>query len=88
MKDGISAWDRVLLARKSDRPKALDYIKYIFDEFMELHGDRLYSDDKAIVGGIAYLDDMTLTFIGEQKVKSKKEIMERIFGMPEPEGYR
>ena len=88
MKDGISAWDRVLLARKSDRPKALDYIKYIFDEFMELHGDRLYSDDKAIVGGIAYLDDMPVTVIGEQKGKSTKENMERNFGMPEPEGYR
>lgn len=88
MKDSISAWDRVLLARKSDRPKALDYIEYIFDEFMELHGDRLYSDDKAIVGGIAYLDDMPVTVIGEQKGKSTKENMERNFGMPEPEGYR
>ena len=88
MKDGISAWDRVLLARKSDRPKALDYIKYIFDEFMELHGDRLYSDDKAIVGGIAYLDDMPVTVIGEQKGKNAKENIERNFGMPNPESYR
>ena len=88
MKNSISAWDRVLLARKSDRPKALDYIKYIFDEFMELHGDRLYGDDKAIVGGIAYLDDMPVTVIGEQKGKTTKENMERNFGMPEPEGYR
>ena len=88
MRDSISAWDRVLLARKSDRPKALDYIKYIFDEFMELHGDRLYGDDKAIVGGIAYLDDMPVTVIGEQKGKTTKENMERNFGMPEPEGYR
>ena len=55
---------------------------------MELHGDRLYSDDKAIVGGIAYLDDMPVTVIGEQKGKSTKENMERNFGMPEPEGYR
>ena len=88
MANKISAWDRVLLARKADRPKALDYIEYIFDEFMELHGDRLYGDDKAIVGGLAYLDDMPVTVIGEQKGKTTKENMERNFGMPEPDGYR
>ena len=88
MSNNLSAWDRVLLARKADRPKALDYIEYIFNDFMELHGDRLYGDDKSIVGGIAYLEDMPVTVIGEQKGKTTKENMERNFGMPEPEGYR
>lgn len=83
-----TAWDRVTLARLQDRPKALDYINLIFDEFIELHGDRNFSDDKAIVGGIAKLDDMPVTVIGEQKGKNAKENMERNFGMPNPEGYR
>ena len=72
MSNNLSAWDRVLLARKADRPKALDYIEYIFNDFMELHGDRLYGDDKSIVGGIAYLEDMPVTVIGEQKGKTTK----------------
>ena len=84
----ITAWDRVTLARLQDRPKALDYINLIFDDFIELHGDRNFSDDKAIVGGIAKLDDMPVTVIGEQKGKNAKENMERNFGMPNPEGYR
>ena len=84
----ISAWDRVMLARKIDRPKALDYINELFDDFMELHGDRNFGDDKAIVGGIATFDGMPVTVIGEQKGKKAKENMERNFGMPNPEGYR
>ena len=84
----ITAWDRVMLARKPERPKALDYIKYIFDDFMELHGDRCFGDDKAIIGGIARLGDTQVTVIGEQKGKNVKENMERNFGMPEPDGYR
>ena len=84
----ITAWDRVMLARKPERPKSLDYIKYIFDDFMEFHGDRSFGDDKAIVGGIARIEDMPVTVIGEQKGKNVKENMERNFGMPEPEGYR
>lgn len=84
----ITAWDRVMLARKPERPKALDYIKYIFDDFMELHGDRGFGDDKAIIGGIARLEGNPVTVIGEQKGKNVKENMERNFGMPEPEGYR
>lgn len=83
-----TAWDRVTLARLQDRPKALDYINLIFDEFIELHGDRNFSDDKAIVGGIAKLEDIPVTVIGEQKGKNAKENMERNFGMPNPEGYR
>ena len=87
-KSNISAWDRVLLARQKDRPKALDYIENIFDEFIELHGDRLYGDDKSIVGGIATINKLPVTVIGEQKGRTTKENMERNFGMPNPEGYR
>ena len=75
----ITAWDRVMLARKMDRPKALDYIHGLFDDFMELHGDRNFGDDKAIVGGIATFDGMPVTVIGEQKGKKAKENMERNF---------
>ena len=84
----ITAWDRVMLARKMERPKALDYINEIFEDFIELHGDRNFGDDKAIVGGIAILDGKPVTVIGEQKGKKAKENMERNFGMPNPEGYR
>ena len=84
----ISAWDRVTLARMPERPKALDYINEIFTDFIELHGDRNFGDDKSIVGGIAKLDEMSVTVIGEQKGKKAKENMERNFGMPNPEGYR
>lgn len=84
----ISAWDRVALARQLERPKALDYIENIFEDFIELHGDRNFGDDKAIIGGIATLNGMPVTVIGEQKGKNVRENMERNFGMPEPEGYR
>lgn len=83
-----TAWDRVLLARKTDRPKALDYINSIFEDFIELHGDRNFADDKAIVGGIATFEGRPVTVIGEQKGKKAKENLERNFGMPNPEGYR
>lgn len=88
MSNKLDEWDRVLEARNMQRPKALDYIENIFDDFMELHGDRLYGDDKAIIGGIGFLQGMPVTVIGEQKGKSTKENMERNFGMPNPEGYR
>ena len=84
----LTAWDKVTIARRLERPKALDYINSIFEDFIEFHGDRCYGDDKAIVGGIASLDGMTVTVIGEQKGKNVKENMQRNFGMPEPEGYR
>ena len=84
----ITAWDKVQLARQAERPKSLDYINNIFENFIELHGDRNFGDDKAIVGGIAWLEDIPVTVIGEQKGKNVKENMERNFGMPEPEGYR
>ena len=84
----VTAWDRVMLARKSERPKAQEYINEIFDDFIELHGDRNFGDDKAIIGGIATLDGMPVTVIGEQKGRNAKENIERNIGMPNPEGYR
>ena len=84
----ITAWDKVTLARELGRPKAIDYINNIFQEFVELHGDRYFGDDKSIVGGIALLEKIPVTVIGEQKGKNVRENMERNFGMPEPEGYR
>lgn len=83
-----SAWDHVLLSRKADRPTACDYINAIFPDFMELHGDRLYGDDGAIVGGIATFHGIPVTVIGQQKGKNTKENIKRNFGMPSPEGYR
>ena len=83
-----TAWEKVLIARNINRPKSEDYIKNIFKDFIELHGDRLFSDDKSIIGGIAKLNDIPVTVIGEQKGKTSKENIERNFGMPNPEGYR
>lgn len=84
----LSAWDRVLLSRASDRPTAKDYIDSIFDDFIEFHGDRYFADDKAIIGGIAFFAGIPVTVIGQQKGKNLKENKERNFGMPSPEGYR
>lgn len=84
----LTAWDRVMLARKTDRPKSLDYINLICDEFIELHGDRLFGDDKSIVTGIGRINEYPVTIIGQQKGKTTKENMERNFGMTNPEGYR
>ena len=83
-----SAWDSVLLSRKSDRPVATDYIHAIFDNFMEFHGDRYCKDDGAIVGGIASFHGMPVTVIGQEKGKNTKENIKRNFGMPSPDGYR
>ena len=88
MKKQVTAWERVLAAREPQRPKSLDYIEKVFDDFIELHGDRCFADDNSFVCGIAYLDDMPVTIIGEQKGKTTKENMQRNFGMPNPEGYR
>lgn len=84
----LSAWEKVLIAREATRPKALDYIENIFEDFIEFHGDRLYQDDISIIGGIGRIDNFVVTIIGEQKGKTMKENMERNFGMPEPDGYR
>ena len=74
--------------RKVDRLASVDYIEQIFDEFMELHGDRQFRDDPAIVGGVAYLDGQPVTVIGVHKGKDLKECMHRNYGMPSPKGYR
>lgn len=82
------AYDRVLLARHPKRPHTLDYIQRIFTGFVELHGDRAFSDDPAIVGGMAYLDGRAVVVIGQQKGRDTKQKLYRNFGMPKPEGYR
>jgi acetyl-CoA carboxylase carboxyl transferase subunit alpha len=84
----LSAWDKVMIARASNRPTALDYIENIFDEFIELHGDRCFKDDKSIVCGIGRLDNINYTIVAEQKGRNTKENIERNFGMPNPEAYR
>jgi len=84
----ITPWEKVKLARMPVRPTGLDYIERIFDNFLELHGDRYYSEDKAIVGGIAFLGDMPVTVIAQQKGRNTKENISRNFSMPHPEGYR
>ena len=77
-----------MAARQMKRLASVDYMGQIFDEFMELHGDRYFRDDPAIVGGIAYLDGQPVTVIGVHKGKDLKDCKERNFGMPSPEGYR
>ncbi|CUR53851.1 Acetyl-coenzyme A carboxylase carboxyl transferase subunit alpha [Serratia symbiotica] len=84
----LGAWQITQLARHPKRPYTLDYIKYIFTDFEELSGDRKYADDKAIVGGIARLNERPVMIIGHQKGREIKEKIHRNFGMPAPEGYR
>lgn len=84
----MDAWERVKIARKADRPTALDYMRSLFTHFTELHGDRAFHDDSAIIGGIGYFDGYPVTVIGQQKGRNTKENIERNFGMPNPEGYR
>jgi acetyl-CoA carboxylase carboxyl transferase subunit beta len=84
----ITAWEKVKAVRQVGRPSATDYMDHIFDFFVEAHGDRNFRDDKAIVGGIAFLDGQPVTVIADVKGKDGKECQERNFGMPMPEGYR
>lgn len=84
----LSAWQVSQLARHPQRPYTLDYIKYIIDEFEEIHGDRHFADDQAIVCGIGRLDGQPVAVIGHQKGREVKEKVRRNFGMPRPEGYR
>ncbi len=84
----LSPWQVVQVARHPQRPYAMDYIERIFDEFDELHGDRRFGDDKAIVGGIGRLDGRPVMVIGEEKGRGVNEKIYRNFGMPKPEGYR
>lgn len=84
----MKVWDRVQIARHAERPTTLDYIEHLFTDFFECHGDRLFGDDAAIVGGIAKYKGMPVTVIGHQRGKDTKENIRRNFGMPHPEGYR
>lgn len=86
--DNIKPWDRVQIARHPNRPTTLDYIPHLFEDFFECHGDRLYGDDEAIVGGIGSFHGLPVTVIGHQRGKDTKENIRRNFGMPHPEGYR
>lgn len=84
----MEPWDRVQVARHPQRPTTLDYIADLFEDFVQLHGDRNYGDDEAIVGGIALFENTPVTVIGHQRGKDTKENVKRNFGMPHPEGYR
>lgn len=84
----LSPWEKVTIAKLVERPTALDYIERIFDDFLEFHGDRYFSDDASIVGGIAKLNNIPVTIVAIQKGRNTKENIKRNFGMPHPEGYR
>lgn len=82
------SWERVLLARHAKRPHSLDYIQRLFTDFVELHGDRAFGDDHAIVGGMAWFDEQPVMIVAQQKGRDTKQRMFRNFGYPHPEGYR
>lgn len=84
----ITPWEKVKLARMPVRPTGLDYIDRIFTNFLEMHGDRFYAEDRAIIGGIAFLGNTPVTVIAQQKGRNTKENIARNFSMPHPEGYR
>ncbi|MCC5833610.1 MAG: acetyl-CoA carboxylase carboxyltransferase subunit alpha [Opitutales bacterium] len=84
----LTAWQRVQLARHPKRPYSLDYIGRIFTDFQELHGDRCYGDDQALIGGTAWFEGSPVMIIAQQKGRDVKENLRRNFGMPHPEGYR
>lgn len=86
--ENLTRWQKVQLARHPERPYTLDYISFMTTDFIELHGDRLFKDDKAIVGGLAKLDGEKVMIIGHQKGRDTKSNLYRNFGMPNPEGYR
>ena len=88
MENKNTAWAKVEIARNPKRPTSLDYIEYIFDDFMELHGDRISKADKAICCGLANIGNQNFTGIAQQKGRTTKENIERTFGMPNPESYR
>ena len=85
---GLSRWQRIQLARHPDRPYTLDYISYYSPDFLELHGDRYYMDDSAVVAGLGYLGGNKVAWVGQQKGRNTKENLYRNFGMMRPEGYR
>jgi len=84
----ISAWQRVQIARHPDRPHMLDYVQRLCTDFVEMHGDRLFGDDAAMVGGVGSFDGQTVMLIGQQKGRTTRENIQRNFGLPQPEGYR
>ena len=84
----LSDWQVAQISRHPMRPYSLDYVSHIFKDFVELHGDRMFSDDTAIIGGIGRLDDIPVLMIGHQKGRDTKERVRRNYGMPKPEGYR
>lgn len=84
----LTNWQKVQIARHPDRPFSLDYFQNIFDDFVELHGDRKFGDDKAVVGGMASLNGKSVMVVGQQKGRGTKENLMRNFGMSNPEGYR
>jgi len=84
----LTAWNRVELARRAGRPYTLDYVQNIFQDFVELHGDRCFGDDPALVAGLARLDGHSVVLVGQQKGRDTKESIRRNFGMAHPEGYR
>lgn len=86
--ENLTAWQRVELSRRKDRPVGSDYIDALFTDFVEFHGDRYFADDKAIIGGVARFHGMPVTVIAQAKGRNTKENIERNFGMPQPEGYR
>lgn len=86
--NSMTPWDRVQMARHPNRPTTLDYIPYLFEGFFELHGDRAFGDDAAIVAGVAKYHGKPVTVIGHQRGRDTKENIQRTFGMPHPEGYR
>ena len=85
---GLTAWQRTQLARHPRRPYTRDWCKLLFDDFLELHGDRLFGDDAAIVGGLARFEGRSVVVVGHQKGRDTREKIARNFGMPHPEGYR
>ncbi|MDT7879555.1 MAG: acetyl-CoA carboxylase carboxyltransferase subunit alpha [Candidatus Hydrothermia bacterium] len=84
----LTRWQIVQIARHPDRPKSIDYLNNVLDEFLELHGDRLFSDDPAIITGIGKIENFSIAFIAQEKGRTTNEKIERNFGMPHPEGYR
>ncbi|MER3438835.1 MAG: acetyl-CoA carboxylase carboxyl transferase subunit alpha, partial [Chloroflexota bacterium] len=83
-----SAWERVKLARHPERPHTLDYVAELMTDFIELHGDRVFGDDRALVGGLANFSGRSVMVLGHQKGANTQENLRRNFGMPRPEGYR
>ncbi|MEK7771318.1 MAG: acetyl-CoA carboxylase carboxyl transferase subunit alpha, partial [Pseudomonadota bacterium] len=84
----LTPWQISQVARHPQRPYTLDYIEYLFTDFEELHGDRHFADDHAIIGGLARFNSQTIMVIGHQKGRDTREKIHRNFGMPKPEGYR